>query len=186
MNSKPDEPEFGIGPNSDFPVSFDQASVIERFRAAIRLAGGNQAVASRAGIPKGTINNLLRGTDVRISAAYAIAAACGVSLDWISTGRGDMFTSQHRQALSIPVTRISKDGKTLETTPEYRQLLLPPPQSVAEPAAAPPSPRPSIDVDKLQQAINILRAVDGLEAFAAEGAAARIATAYDVLIGVKP
>jgi hypothetical protein len=97
-----------------------------------------------------------------------------------------MFSAQHRAALSIATVQPSPDGKTLISTPEYRRLLLPSPRSVAAPAAPPPTPRPSIDVDKLQQAINILRAVDGLEAFAAEGAAARIASAYDVLIGNKP
>lgn len=75
--------------DADFPVRFDRRPMIERFRSAIRDAGGVRSVAARSGVPKGTIDNLLGGTEIRFSAAYAIANACNVSLDWLATGRGD-------------------------------------------------------------------------------------------------
>lgn len=123
---------------------------------------------------------------MRRDVLVALADACGVSIEWLAAGRGDMFAAQHRAALSIPTVQPSPDGKTLIPTPEYRQLPPPPPPAVAEAAAEPPARGPSLDVDKLRQAIDILRVVGGPEALSADTAAARIASAYDVLIGNKP
>jgi hypothetical protein len=72
--------------DADFPVRIDRRSMIERFRSAIRDAGGVRAVAERSGVAKGTIDNLLGGTEFRFTAAYAIAITCKVSLDWLATG----------------------------------------------------------------------------------------------------
>jgi hypothetical protein len=107
----------GVTQTQDFPVPLDQEAMIERFRSAIRRAGGNLVVAQRSGIPKGTINNLLRGTDVRISNAYAIAVACDVSLDWLATGRGDNV------AHDLPKSEASQQADVTPHDPAKRTSL---------------------------------------------------------------
>lgn len=61
----------------------------ERLREAVRAAGGNQAVAARAGMHVGSLNNYLRGRDMKASAMVALADACAVGLEWLATGSGE-------------------------------------------------------------------------------------------------
>lgn len=157
----------------------------ERLRVAVKAAGGNKSVAERSGIPLATLNKYLAGRDMKVSAFIALANACGVSLDWLATGWGDMFSALHRAALSIPTVQPSPDGKTLIPTPEYRRLLLPPPQSVAEPQQSLAQP-PALDVPRLKQAIDLVRAIGGPGSLDAQDAPTRIATAYDILTGAQP
>lgn len=53
---------------------------LERFRALIKNAGGPAAVAKRAGMHIGSLNNYLAGTEMKISTAVTLADACGVTL----------------------------------------------------------------------------------------------------------
>ena len=73
----------------DFAVS-DQNSEAdtpsERLRRAVKNAGGNQQVAARANVPLASLNAYIAGREMRISAAYKLAEACGVSLEWLITG----------------------------------------------------------------------------------------------------
>lgn len=62
----------------------------ERLRRAVRASGGNEAVAARAGVPLSTLGTYIAGGEWKLSRALALAAACGVSLDWLATGRGAM------------------------------------------------------------------------------------------------
>lgn len=62
----------------------------ERLRRAIKAAGTVQFIADRSGVPKGTINAYLRGGEMKLSNAVALAAATGVSLEWLATGQGPM------------------------------------------------------------------------------------------------
>lgn len=58
----------------------------ERLKTAIQNAGGNKAVASRAGLPLGTLNNYVAGGNMKLDAAIQLAIACNVSLEWLAFG----------------------------------------------------------------------------------------------------
>lgn len=61
--------------------------VARRLHDAVRIAGGNQAVAVRSGVPLATVNNYVRGRNgMKIEPLAAIATACDVSLEWIVSG----------------------------------------------------------------------------------------------------
>lgn len=61
-------------------------AVSERLRSAIRAAGGNQAVATRARVPLASLNNYLAGREMRVEAAKRLAHACGVTVEWLISG----------------------------------------------------------------------------------------------------
>lgn len=65
----------------------DAADVTARLKQAIGQAGGATAVARRAGIPISTLNTYLNGRDMRRQSLVALAEACGVSLEWLATGK---------------------------------------------------------------------------------------------------
>lgn len=74
----------GSSASSDFAVKGLSPEIIQRLREAIRDAGGNKAVAEKAGLPLSTLNDALGGvSQPRASAMAAIAAATGKSLDWL-------------------------------------------------------------------------------------------------------
>ncbi|KAA8387908.1 hypothetical protein FOH24_13070 [Acetobacter tropicalis] len=60
----------------------------ERLRHAVQEAGGNALVASKSGIPLGTLNRYIAGREMKAGAMIAIARACGVSLSWLAEGAG--------------------------------------------------------------------------------------------------
>jgi transcriptional regulator with XRE-family HTH domain len=76
-----DEPDVG---------SRDVRERAARLREAVRLAGGNSAVARTAGMPIGTLAKYLAGRDMKASALVRLAEATGVRLEWLATGRGPM------------------------------------------------------------------------------------------------
>ena len=177
--------EYEGSSDSGVSVGYDRAGSIERFRSAIRQAGGYQVVSRLSGVPKGTIENLLRGTDVRISAAYAIAAACKVSLDWLATGLGPETPEWYVAGMTAHATpddaRIPTDPRAIPTGQSHSQTL----STVREhqESIAPPA---SVHRGHLAQAIEIVKKLDGLKAFETPAVVTRIADAYDILIGVKP
>ncbi len=65
------------------------ARMVERLREAVAEAGGNQAVMRRSGIPSRTLSHYLAGREMRASTLVALADACGVSAEWLATGRGE-------------------------------------------------------------------------------------------------
>lgn len=70
--------------DDNFGVESLKSEIAARLREAIRAAGGNQAVAQRAGVPIGTVNNYVRAvSEPKAAALGALARACGVSLDWL-------------------------------------------------------------------------------------------------------
>ncbi len=54
---------------------------------AVRAAGGNQVVATRADMNLSTLNRYIAGRDMKASAMIRLARACNVSLDWLATGQ---------------------------------------------------------------------------------------------------
>jgi len=102
----------------DFPVVSDtDASVLvldaesqpervaERLREAVKRGGGHGAVAARSGIKSRTLSYLLGGQEAKQRQLVALADACGVSLEWLATGRGEMVSS-------VTVTMRTPDGTT--------------------------------------------------------------------------
>ena len=58
----------------------------QRLRQALRDAGGNKVVSERSGVPTSTISAYIAGQDWKLSTTLALAAACGVSSDWLIRG----------------------------------------------------------------------------------------------------
>ncbi len=63
-----------------------QLEVCARLRDAINRSGGIPTVAKSANVPVSTLHDYLNGTDIKLSRGARIAAACGISLDWLATG----------------------------------------------------------------------------------------------------
>jgi transcriptional regulator with XRE-family HTH domain len=63
-----------------------------RLRSAIDSAGGTAEISKKSGIPVSSINDYLNGREPRFSRIFAIAQACGVSLDWLA-GKHSIGTS---------------------------------------------------------------------------------------------
>ena len=62
---------------------------IARLKQAIGDDRRKNAIAEKAGIPPTSLSNYLGGRDMKVSTLVALADACGVSIEWLATGRGD-------------------------------------------------------------------------------------------------
>jgi transcriptional regulator with XRE-family HTH domain len=136
-----------------------------RLHEAVRAAGGNQAVASRSGVPLATVNNYVRGRNgMKIGPLSALAAVCNVSLEWIVSGS---------EAARLPPVA---DYPTAAAAP-------PPGLGEAPSEASPAGPTDRIDVRVLAKAIEIVAAIAGAADLLDDpkGLAHRIATTYVVL-----
>ena len=71
-------------------MKIDRAAFIIRLRATILESGGYKKVCDISGVPKGTIENMMRGTTPSFHAVASVAHACGVSLDWLAFGDSGM------------------------------------------------------------------------------------------------
>lgn len=83
--------------DGDFVVPSLNSEIAERslrLKEAVRAGGGNAAVATRAGMPVGTLNRYLKGRDMKASAMTALAQAAGVRLEWLATGAGPMHNAE--------------------------------------------------------------------------------------------
>ena len=139
-----------------------------RLHEAVRAAGGNQAVASRSGVPLATVNNYVRGRNgMKIGPLSALAAVCNVSLEWIVSG-GEASATR------------------LPAGPDYPTADAAPPPGLGEAPAesSPAGPTDGIDVRILAKAIEIVAAIAGAADLLDDpkGLAHRIATTYAVLI----
>lgn len=69
---------------ADFGVDEPKSEFVRRLKQAVEQAGGNQAVASKSGVPLGSLNNYLRGVnEPKASVLAKLAAATGRSMDWL-------------------------------------------------------------------------------------------------------
>lgn len=78
--------KYGFGQEDVDPQIKERS---ERLRHAVQEAGGNALVASKSGIPLGTLNRYIAGREMKAGAMIAIAKACGVSLSWLAEGQGE-------------------------------------------------------------------------------------------------
>lgn len=137
------------------------SALVERLRQAVRKAGGNQAVAERSGVPLATVNNYVRGRNgMKMETLTALAAACGVSLAWLSSG-------DPRPAPGF--------------APAFDTI---PPGLADAPLPATAMAEAGIDVASLAKAIEIVRAVTGNDALdgAPDVVARRLTSVYAVLM----
>ena len=128
---------------------------------------------------------------MRMGAFVALAAACKVSLDWLATGIGS-----ENPEWFIPEPPASPDsGLITETGPmmpfktqsQSQNSGNPEPPDALREVQGPMAPQPKpIDLDRLRQAMDIVKSLDGIKAFDAPNAAERVARAYDILTGAKP
>jgi transcriptional regulator with XRE-family HTH domain len=142
--------------------------VAGRLHEAVRAAGGNLAVARRAGVPLGTLSNYVRGRNgMKIEPLSALAVACNVSLDWLVSG-----------------TEASPTGLLIGA--DFPVAADAPPPGLGEAPASPPLAGMSggIDARVLAKAIEVVAAIAGAAEFQQDpkGLARRIAATYAVLI----
>ena len=145
----------------------EKREVAARLRKAIQAAGGNKAVAERAGVPLGTLNNYIGArTGMKMGALARLAAACNVSLKWLVSGEPPGPEPEEHPD-SVPAG-----------TPAH---------GFSEPQAelSPGQPAADIDVALLAKAIEIVAAIDGVASQdQLQLVAHRVAATYAVL--VKP
>ena len=60
----------------------------DRLRQAVKSAGGNEAVATKAGMSKGSLSAYMNGGEWKLSTANSLAGALGVSAVWLVYGQG--------------------------------------------------------------------------------------------------
>lgn len=83
---------MAAGTDSDLkPANPESAeSIRERLRQAVDEAGGPKHVASRSGIPLGTLNKYLSDTKIPADRLPALADGCDVRAIWLLTGEEPM------------------------------------------------------------------------------------------------
>jgi hypothetical protein len=196
-------PGVAMRADADLEENRNGLEVAERLRHAVELAGGPSRISAQSGIPLRSLGHYLGGRDMRRAALVALADACGTSIEWLATGRGQMLSEAQRKFLSIRMYQPSEDKSRLVRTPAYERHLQEHPESAPKthPLQAPSqsqsessvrehqesvTPPPAIHVPRLKQAMDIIRAIGGTGALEAEDAAAQIAATYDILAGTKP
>jgi phage repressor protein C with HTH and peptisase S24 domain len=63
---------------------------VERLRKAIKKVGSTRDAARLSGLPYGTLQNYIQGSELKLSNALSIARVTNVRLEWLATGEGPM------------------------------------------------------------------------------------------------
>lgn len=107
------------------PVSGDKDETGIRLALAVKSAGGNKAVSEKSGIPLRTLARLLAGQEPKAEHLVRVAAACGVSLDWLATGDGSMAGGAAMDGRGVAgvdarqqAIKAALDGQTVPIGPE--------------------------------------------------------------------
>ncbi|MDC7788018.1 XRE family transcriptional regulator [Rhodoplanes sp. TEM] len=112
-----------------------RTGLFDRLKRAVQDAGGNAFVSARSGVPLSTLNTYLAGATMPSLAKLAsVARACGISLDYLVTGKGEAVetTKNWPERLiliqSLAFRASAGDGLLIvdeesETTPFPRQIL---------------------------------------------------------------
>lgn len=96
----------------------DQSGLTERIRLCAKAVGSGDVLATRAGIPRRTLENYLSGrSEPKATALLGIAKSAGFSLDWLIAGEGPMRRDEPgpppaSQDIAAPAT-TSLDGRLL-------------------------------------------------------------------------
>lgn len=73
---------------SDFASDRHDGEIGTRLAVVVKRAGGNKVVATKSGVPLRTLARLLAGQEPKVEHLVRLADTCGVSLDWLATGKG--------------------------------------------------------------------------------------------------
>lgn len=118
------------GKNLD--VSSQKLQISERIREAIRESGGNAVVSEKSGVPLKTVSNYTTGaTEPKIVSLSQISQTCGVSLDWIATGKSPKRLAEpstssklNREVLEASFEIAEEMFKGQDFSPEHRAKIL--------------------------------------------------------------
>jgi len=118
----------------DPDMNRDASDVSERLRHAVEMAGGPSRVSAQSGIPLRSLSHYLGGRDMRRAALVALADACGISVEWLATGRGAMSAhsgqsqAQHQESYADWRDRTLQSQSQGQTDiPEHQESVAPPP-----------------------------------------------------------
>lgn len=85
-------------------ADYEDAEIVERLRVAVKMGGGNKAVAEKSGIPLRTLANYLAGrSEIRLPLAAALCRTCGVSLQWLAYGNDQEISKPNKNDVSLPI-----------------------------------------------------------------------------------
>ena len=100
-------------PNSD---ASDLGRAV-RIREALADGGGRVQVAGQIGVHPGSLTRYMAGRDLPTATLVAIADACGVSVEWLATGRGPKNDGSITSGLpgTEPVGAVLEDGTMVAT-----------------------------------------------------------------------
>lgn len=68
-------------------ADFETKESLQRLKICVNAAGGPSEVSRKSGVPLGSLNHYIAGREMKLSAAVAIARSCGVSLEFLASGR---------------------------------------------------------------------------------------------------
>ncbi|EJF79374.1 Helix-turn-helix domain [Candidatus Bartonella washoeensis] len=141
-----------------------KTELAERFREVRRILGFTERkqFAEHLGVTAGSIGTYETGiSEPTASVLSKYQEICGISLDWLVTGNGEMFTDMTKAKASgfkpqaIPARLMKKLGHLVYTTYYDAKITLPP-EDVAECAAR--------LYGKLQELIQNLNDIEEVEA----------------------
>lgn len=109
------EPEGTEKPNGE---GFDLERA-ERIREVLKTGGGREQVAARIGVHPGSLTRYLKRRDLPTATLVAIADACGVSVEWLATGRGSKLGEwvNPRYHDTDPIGTVYEDGTAVAAGP---------------------------------------------------------------------
>ncbi|ENN94047.1 helix-turn-helix domain-containing protein [Bartonella vinsonii] len=125
------------------PESEPKTELAKRFREVRRILGFTERkqFAKHLGVTAGSIGTYETGiSEPTASALSKYQEICGISLDWLVTGNGEMFSDMAKakaagfKAPTIPTGLMKKLGRIAYTTYRDAKIKLPP-EDIAELAA---------------------------------------------------
>lgn len=115
---------------NDFPVNrpnWEGDEAAERLRLAVERGGGYSKVVASSGVSSSALSNYLNGREMKLSNAIRIAAACGVSPQWLVFG-GDSLDG----GIPIPRNGLASSSDDRMDAPLYDIELSAGPGCVAD------------------------------------------------------
>jgi hypothetical protein len=136
MSAKTDHDSLDQSAIADVTVEPSNRHVSARLKQAVRRSGGNQAVATRAGIALSTLNAYLAGRDMKLSFMVALAKVCDVNIAWLATGEGPMSGP-------APSAAMPPENQQISAISERHDFATPPPLTTFG----------SLDVERIGKAV---------------------------------
>lgn len=104
-----------------------KSDMAKRLRQAVDLGGGPSKVSEKSGVPLRTLGNYTASrSEIKSTALTRLADACGVSVDWLATGRLPVHPVDRLADLIVPTLHegvLLNVIEAVETVPESRLLV---------------------------------------------------------------